>query len=131
MEEIKVGEYVRYKSGLIRKVSRIIPIYENDKLLEDKYYIEFEGKGDIGTYRKEQVMEFMTKHSPNIIDLIEEGDYVNGHLVYDKYLDTNDNGKDFITIIIENTLSVYKCLEEKDINSIVTKEQFNQVKYEV
>lgn len=65
------------------------------------------------------------KASFNIIDLIERFDLVNGHLVICKMY---ENEKDIPTIV--------KCVgdyyfEEKDIKSIVTKEQFNSVKYEV
>ena len=70
--EICVNEYVRTKGGHIRKVSKIMPCYENELLLSDTYYIEFDGKGNISTYKNKQVEEFITKHSFCLIDLIEE-----------------------------------------------------------
>lgn len=61
------------------------------------------------------------KTSENIVDLIEEGDYVNGHLVLkkedDNFLLIDDKG--------------YAHLAPINIKSIVTKEQFKRVKYEV
>ena len=118
---IEVGEYVRYKSGLIRKVSRIIPCYENDLLLSDSYYIEFDSKGDISTYKNKQVEEFIVKHSKNIIDLIEENDYIDGCRVEgitDYGVQIRTRAGDYITIDNDN-----------EINSIVTKEQMKSVEY--
>lgn len=64
MEEIKVGEYVRWKGGIIRKVTRL--------LTSDETYIELDGLGDIATYKWETLKNMITKHCPNIIDLIQE-----------------------------------------------------------
>lgn len=72
MEEIKVNEYVRTKGGHIRKVSKIMPCYEEELLLSDTYYIEFDEGGNTSTYKNKQVEEFITKHSFYLIDLIEE-----------------------------------------------------------
>ena len=126
MGEIKVNEYVRTKGGDIRKVSKIMPCYENELLLSDTYYIEFDGKGNISTYKNKQVEEFITKHSFCLIDLIEEGDYVNGYKVFQKegtLLTTKGDGINRSGYIIP--ISQYG----EDIKSIVTKEQFNQMKY--
>jgi hypothetical protein len=86
---------------------------------------------DESCYGMSWLLKNKTKHSKNIIDLIEEGDYVNGHLVVDKYQDTDDYGKDFIVINVESDFLCNKSLVEKDIKSIVTKEQFKAVEYEV
>ena len=111
MEEIKVGEYVRSEIGSFGKVTRI----EDGKFLyEDKTLITWIGK--------------VKKHSPNIIDLIEVGDYVNGEKVI--YIDNltgslrqyNVAGED-----IEKDCGHW----QEDIESVVTHEQFNSIKYEV
>ena len=63
------------------------------------------------------------KHSSNIIDLIELGDYVNGYKVIDV--------KEFVfTTIEQNGLKTHhkQCVT---IKSIVTHESFNSIKYEV
>lgn len=78
---IEVGEYIRDRAGNIRKVSRTMPIYENDLLLSNSYYIEFDNLGNVETYRSSYIEEIMTKHSHNIIDLIEVDDIVNGERV--------------------------------------------------
>lgn len=67
-DEISIGDYVRTRMGTIGKFK----YYGDDK--ENIYF-----KNDRGTtcvYEKEIV-----KHSPNIIDLVEQGDYVNGKRV--------------------------------------------------
>lgn len=71
------------------------------------------------------------KVSENIIDLIEVGDYVNGYLVKDI-----DYAFDDVVMNNKNARRVpyIDCNKNnyiKDIKSIVTKEQFNSVKYEV
>lgn len=58
------------------------------------------------------------KASHNIIDLIEVGDYVNGHLVIKRHND----------LILEDT---FDLVEDEEIKSIVTKEQFSQMQYKV
>lgn len=63
-KEIEVGEYVRSKIGSIGKVTKI----EEDKFLyENRTLITWVGN--------------VIKHSKNIIDLIEVGDFVNGYKV--------------------------------------------------
>ena len=100
---MNVGDFVRTKDGLITKFEREDDIfYVFDKMIStDK---------DINRY---------VNISPNIIDLIEVGDYVNGYKVsniFDEYITTED---DQITI------------DKEDIKSIVTKEQFESMKYKV
>lgn len=67
--------------------------------------------------------EEITKHSKNIIDLICEGDYVNGYKVDEVRVSC------FNSIIFCN---IYKLeLVESDIKTIVTKEQFESASYKV
>ena len=117
MEEIKVGDYVRTEFGNIGKFYR--PASEGS----DVYYIYINRDGNKISSRYDSIV----KHSPNIIDIIEEGDYVNGEKVsnVDKY--------DNIYTIEWEYGNVYttEIINDKFIKDIVTKEQFNQVKYEV
>lgn len=62
-KDIQVGEYVRTISGNIDKVDALYGMIENTVHLEN---------------HKWQSIKNIVKHSPNIIDLIEVGDYVNG-----------------------------------------------------
>jgi hypothetical protein len=113
MEEIKVGEYIRSKDGYIGKVEKL----KHDMEYNQNYLI----------CEKDNVMasnytENIVKHSPNIIDLIEEGDYVNGCYCF---------GKEQDKLVIENGAMIYgeQRIKQKDIEDIVTHEQFNQMKY--
>ncbi len=95
-DKIEVGEYVRLQYGKIDKVKN------NDYYMQQ--YIECEK----GLYPRENIV----KHSKNIIDLIEEGDYVNGKLIKKDY-------------------EAGKLIIPKRIKSIVTKEQFASGEYKV
>ena len=67
---MKVGDYVRTKN----KIYKIIDKKFDETILVDLFHIDTGGylmKNDI------------IRSSPNIIDLIEVGDYVNGHLIFD------------------------------------------------
>lgn len=122
--ELRVNDYVRTKNGNIRKIEEVInkdynePDYGVDKIVinieevEDTIYMEpFLYKEDI------------IKSSPNIIDLIEVGDYVNGL----KVQEVNNEIKGFGTIVFDKDNSIM----EDYIYSIVTKEQFKNMEYEV
>lgn len=124
MEEIKVGEYVRTRAGNIYKITKIIPYYENENLVYDRQIVELEGKHS--GYNIYQLMTIIVKHSPNIIDLVQEGDYVNGHKVI-----KSKQSITYSSVEVENSIAKIEIIPEKEIKSIVTKEQFNQVKYEV
>ena len=113
--ELREGMYVRTKDGFIDKV---INDYKgccdspncNCKHVscEHNYYDE----------------ENIIKVSDNLIDLIEVGDYVNGKEVLN--ISEFKDGSRYI----EFDEGRYLC-KNYQIESIVTKEQFNSVKYEV
>ena len=111
--KIEVGEYVRTKDGRIFKVFKIDTKKENENLYSDEYTRPINYK--------------ITKHSKNIIDLIEVGDYVNGSYVLS--IGISGNIEDIITI--ESGADEYgeEELRNKDIISIVTKEQFASVEF--
>lgn len=125
--EIKVNEYVRTKDGLIAQIINIIEedyqergniLYELDKEVFD----ETEGYEEYSFYA---LPNQFVKHSTNIIDLIECGDYVNGHKVIDiaqapvKAIYTNDGTQKLALIPITN----------ERIRDVVTKEQYDSMKY--
>lgn len=119
--ELKEGYYLRTKQGEIHKIKSI-----NDE------YIEYENGFGVPYDLKDY---YIVKASNNIIDLIEVGDYVNGSEVLDfenKYINENDEFVRFGVITencyLENTDS---WIIEKDIKSIVTKEQFGSMSYKV
>lgn len=59
----------------------------------------------------------IAKHSKQLIDLIEEGDYVNGELITDKW-DTRVS-------------SIRSNFSEEDIKTILTKESYMANRYKV
>ena len=126
MEEIKVGEYVRTKGGYIAKVldvqkrSSIISRCDGRKITyQPRYWIDNKSGSVVKSY--------IVKHSNNITDLIEKGDYVNGCRVRK----VTEN-KVELEIVADVTGEYYaETISKNDIKSIVTKEQFESIKYEV
>lgn len=116
---MKVGEYVRTPKG----IGRINQMYSDRK---DSYiYLDCGITIDYITkdFTEEEINK-MYPSSPNIIDLIEEGDYVNGYLIIEKdinnelrYIDLRDRNMKYVKYL--------------DIKSIVTREQFNCMEYKV
>ena len=117
-DKIEVEEYVRSKDGYIGKIEKIM----ESKRESLNYYICEKNNAFASNYR-----DNIVKHSKNIIDLIEQGDYVNNMLV----TEVGKNEK-AINICFYNGLYAENLkLFESDIKSIVTKELFEQVKYKV
>lgn len=125
--EIKVGEYVRTKNGLIGKVNKIelagSGVRFGGEYLSDTIIQFNDGK----VYERRVKEKGIIKHSFNLIDLIEVGDYVNGNIVTDKYLFAGEKP----VIEIERNDTNCKCLCEKDIKSILTHEVFEANAYKV
>ena len=115
-DKIKVGDYVRTKYGIAKYISDKATRVTIYKVIDkDIVYDNVDGWEDVLLDNE------IIKSSPNIIDLIEIGDYVNGGIVINKKNDT-------IQII---QLIIPFDLKEKDIKSIVTKEQFESMEYKI
>ena len=114
MNKLNVGDYVRTKSGTIAKIK---------SLFEKEDYIFL----DVNNYICGR--QSIIKSSPRIIDLIEAGDYVNGYKVIDE-ADYDAEGEKFIRINSSDNW-VRSVLYNFDIKTVVTHEQFSQVKYGV
>lgn len=127
---MKVGDYVRNKYG----IAKVIDIENNngiDILVFDKPICFLVNK-ETGKIKDDRLLNRLAiidgvdvskiKSSPNIIDLIEVGDYVNGVRV-----DEIKNGE----IRTSSHYDGYICnlCVEEDIKSIVTKEQFEAMEY--
>ena len=77
----------------------------------------------------ESVERTVKKHSKNIIDLIEVGDYVNGYIC--RYITDIDTGEEYLCNFDLNEMR-WIPLEDIDIwESVVTKEQFAQAEYKI
>lgn len=120
---MKVGDYARNKYG----IAKVIDIENNngiDILVFDKPICFLVNK-ETGKIKDDRLLNRLAiidgvdvskiKSSPNIIDLIEVGDYVNGNKV------TDINGIIYVKDV--------GFLEEIEIKSIVTKEQFEAMEY--
>lgn len=103
--DIRVGEYVRTKYGEIGIITKTYP-----RLMWRKR-------------KNPSLVEYSSiiKHSKNIIDLIEEGDYVNGQEIVKKekhWLETpykairEDHIKTTVTKELKEKLQQYKKIEE-------------------
>ena len=122
---MKLGDYVRTKQG----IEKIKVVEENFLGDENCIFYATDNKEWNGAYNGKyngftNRNRTIIKSSPNIIDLIEVGDYVNGHLVFDKapgcvYIEDNQNKMAHIPYTQES------------IKSIVTKEQFESMEYKL
>lgn len=109
--KLEVGMYVRTNDGYINKIKKVnqfnVLVYGRDLFGEELNIPNNE----------------ITKASYNIIDILEEGDYVNGKKVYSVGL----------AIGILNTINFEDgtFMVAENIKSIVTKEQMEQIAYKV
>jgi hypothetical protein len=128
---MKVGDYVRTEDGQLFRWDKW---FTTDKSKDgfDSAYIFI----DINS---------IIKFSPNIIDLIEVGDYVNG-LPVESVCGTRWDENDLRVWLavatkykkeygVENSEgnyefeTLYRCIKPENIKSIVTHEQFSQMEY--
>ena len=113
-DKIEVGEYARDKEGFIFKI---------EKIIYDKDWKDYFLTGDSicsGTWK-----DNIANHSKNIIDLIEVGDFVNGS----KVIDIAQGKTKSVYIESQEQKLALIPIEEKQIKSIVTKEQFASMEY--
>lgn len=115
--DLKVGDYVRYKC-MINRIVEIVDEY----IIFDIIWLD-DWADEVSSMKIDEfIEEYKPQVSDKLIDLIEVGDYVNGHSVksIQKGVHRIDIGED------ENYVWVYN----ENIKSIVTREQFKQMSYE-
>lgn len=123
-DKIEIDEYIRNKAGYIGKVKKII---EPDEYMNEKYYC---CETTMASEYRSQIVE----HSKSKVDLIKEGDYVNGHLIVKIRIDPFNNKKQLITEHWDynwqgdGTLLVFY---DEDIKNILTHEQYLENCFEV
>lgn len=115
--KLEEGMYVKYTRGAINgyvppRIAKITDCSDKDLIKIDNGQVIL--KADI------------LKASNNIIDLIEEGDYVNGILV--KTIWERNNDCIFFYIVDDEIMFQ---ITNKTIENIVTREQFESIAYEV
>lgn len=112
---MKIGEYVRTPNGVIAKIIDIQDeegqyfINNNAVSLKSKTYIA----------DKNITIGESFKHSPNIIDLIEEGDYINGLRVEENRYGEINSGYALEKLkyskrIIDSTIKYFESKRVKD-----------------
>ena len=109
-DKIEVGEFVRTNKG---NIGQVIDIFQGHCVA--KYHIEF--KGNVKVKRQYLSTKTIVKHSKQLIDLIECGDYVNGELITDKW--------------VTRISSIRSNFSEEDIKTILTKESYMANCYKV
>lgn len=116
--EIKVGDYIRTLNGCIAKVldirgqHKMITRTGHAAVTPARYFLDNEKKYSISK-------PYIKKYSSNILDLLEVGDIVNGNKIEDisiGYVECADGSYD---------------LKEKDIRTIMTKEEYERNCYNV
>ena len=115
--KINKGMYIRF-NGFISKIGHI------NTSKKGNTYVQFKQPNGLLAHTR---IENIDRASFNIIDLIEVGDYVNGNKVTSaESIDKSDN---------ERYLGFgdydYYIHDSEDIKDIVTKEQFEAMKYVV
>ena len=110
---IEVGEYVRINNDfrlIALGIGEVIRINQDTIYVKNNFELPFAFK-----------IENIAKHSKNLIDLIEVGDYVNGERILDitgDYIHTNETDHN-------------KFYLAKHIKTILTKEQYKANCYTV
>lgn len=124
MEEIEVNEYVRTNKG---NIGQVIGIFNGH--CQAKYHIQFQGKVKV----KRQYLSTYTiiKHSKQLIDLIEVGDIVNGCSVVGFGYECVNGNKEKSILVEGKYTKVNYALLNRDIETILTKEQFEANCYKV
>ena len=114
---MNVGDFVRTKYGITQ-------YKEYETTNGDKILCMPVKDGSQGIFAN---VEDIIKSSPNIIDLIEVGDYVNGHKVLD--IAQAPIRVLYLEDISQTGALIPVC--DYQIESIVTKEQFSQMEYKI
>lgn len=124
--EIKVGDWIRTKDGFIDKIVDIRDTYSERKLIAFERSNSL--KSDIG------LKAMVVKHSPNLKDLIQKDDFVNGDRVVaiDYTEDENGNYVDVLgTMEIDDDYAYPIELRVINIQEVVTKEIMESISYKV
>lgn len=122
MSKIEVNEYVRINGGEIG----IFKGYNNNKNSQWKYKVKLP-KMKLWKYYEE---ENIVKHSKQLIDLIEVGDFVNGYKVISVDYDVMNDTTECIELDLNSNYQ-YNFISIRQIKTILTKEQYMPNCYKV
>lgn len=118
--KLEVGMYVRTNKVGIKKIYKIDNNKTKYKYLYKLKNQDGDGCIDLGVLCEDDIVKF----SYNIINILEAGDHVNGF----KVIDIVENDIYVSDYYAESCIGIVKV---KDIKSIVTKEQFEQMEYRI
>lgn len=124
MNDIEIGDYVRTRRG----IGKVLEI----KTVQPKLYGKYDVAYLIDVCPRMYISEStFIKHSKNIIDLIEVGDFVNGREV--KHIAMFEGFPNYPKLIFvdEKRLIPDDTCENDEIKTILTKEQYSQNCYTV
>ena len=133
--EIKVGEYVRTKTGEIAKIEKCLGKDAGYKNQE-----HYETDVMVSKFNNFMIYEEDIKaHSPEIIDLIEVGDIIKvkeldgvREVIEDDFYNTDIFDNDVRAILDDTFYESYsKQIKDYKIVSVVTHEQFAGMEYKV
>ena len=119
-KELNIGDYVRTKSGEITRITKVcIEGYVNEVYVEDDVYTEY-------WERKTDCLHIGTdwKSSPNIIDLIEVGDFVK--IKNEGWVQVSIKFE--VLKFFDNSGTEYLY---EEIEAIITKEQLERMEYKI
>lgn len=128
-DKLEVGMYVRTKYG-IEKIKFIDENFSDGDTTfvatdNDEFRGAYNGKFNGFTTRNDVIL----KASHNIIDILEVGDYVNGHKVSKVVIDS------LCSFVLLEEVGSYvdnpDDIDAEDIKTIVTKEQFSSMEYKL
>jgi hypothetical protein len=120
--KVEIGEYVRTKAGDITKITRFCELEFNGVRINS-----IVGEDGCLFGNPDKVVK---KHSKNIIDLIEPGDYVNGVEVIDLADGIHLEFANDVSFV-DVGLASYTDGHVEGIETIVTKQQFSNMEYRV
>lgn len=121
LEDLKVGQYVRFKDKRGNTYIRNIKEVCNEQPHKSWGAIIIDKNANNVPYVS---LKNIIKASFDIIDILEVGDYVNGY----KVIDIVENDIYISDYYAESYIGIVKA---KDIKSIVTHEQMEQMAYRV
>lgn len=116
--KLEIGMYYRYK-GQIGKYKKITELDRYPSFTNNYLRVA------------DTILLNNTKFSYNIIDLIEEGDYVNGKKIVGVGCLTNGPREGTKVIDYDITPNAVCYLVNEDIKSVITHEQIEQMEYKV
>ena len=113
--KLEVGQFARLKSGYICKIININDFREPNM----KYGVEANYLKDVMFIGDDDIQ----KASHNIIDILEVGDYVNGHRVEEIDFENEE--------IFTDSEYYFGIVEFNNVKSVITHEQMEQMAYKV